>query len=220
MQGPSAWQPWGGNETVTFRHPSVVERIEGTSERVLIEVARCDGRRDQSVGRRVPKNMWDEGELWVDKAQAVEHHCLHRLAGGHQTPFWVLLGGLINALSDAEFCKHARDQAQRISDVTVVGLWHEISSFEEILLLPQNYSNFSGCTRPAPARHRKSALRPVGPGASHQPAPPTEWITIPVPAIVSQERFDAAQARLDQNTQMALINNTSYTYLLWSVVEP
>lgn len=77
---------------------------------------------------------------------------------------------------------------------------------------------YSGRTRPAPARHRKSALRPVGPGASHQPAPPTEWIIIPVPAIISQELFDAAQARLDQNTQMARRNNTAHAYLLRGLV--
>ena len=58
----------------------------------------------------------------------------------------------------------------------------------------------------------------MGPGASHQPAPPTEWITIPVPAIVSQELFDAAQARLDQNTQMARRNNTAHAYLLRGLV--
>jgi len=77
---------------------------------------------------------------------------------------------------------------------------------------------YSGRTRPAPARHRKSALRPVGPGASHQPAPPAEWIAIPVPAIVSQELFDAAQARLDQNTQRARRNNTAHAYLLRGLV--
>src|SRR5882724_10618078 len=49
-----------------------------------------------------------------------------------------------------------------------------------------------GRTRPAPARSRKSALQPVGPGESHQPAPPEEWLAIPVPAIVSQDTFEAA----------------------------
>ena len=29
-------------------------------------------------------------------------------------------------------------------------------------------------------------------GHSHQPTPPEEWIAVPVPAIVSQEAFDAA----------------------------
>ena len=43
-----------------------------------------------------------------------------------------------------------------------------------------------GRTRSAPARSRKSALQPVGPGESHQPAPPEEWLAIPVPAIVGR----------------------------------
>jgi site-specific DNA recombinase len=75
-----------------------------------------------------------------------------------------------------------------------------------------------GRTRPAPARRRKSALQPVGPGASQQPAPPEEWIAIPVPAIISQETFEAAQARLDRNSQMARRNNTAHEYLLRGVV--
>jgi site-specific DNA recombinase len=42
---------------------------------------------------------------------------------------------------------------------------------------------YSGRTRPVPARRRKSALQPVGPGQSAQPAPADEWIAVPVPAI-------------------------------------
>lgn len=77
---------------------------------------------------------------------------------------------------------------------------------------------YSGRTQPSPARKRKSALQPVGPGQSHQPAPPEEWIAITVPAIVSQETFDIAQARLSQNKQMARRNNSSHDYLLRGLV--
>ena len=37
----------------------------------------------------------------------------------------------------------------------------------------------SGKSRPVPARQRKSALRPVGPGVSHRPTPPEDWVPIP-----------------------------------------
>jgi site-specific DNA recombinase len=77
---------------------------------------------------------------------------------------------------------------------------------------------YTGRTHPAPARRRKSALRPVGPGESHQPAPVEEWISIPVPAIISQATFELAQARLDQNKQMARRNNTAHDYLLRGLV--
>jgi site-specific DNA recombinase len=69
-----------------------------------------------------------------------------------------------------------------------------------------------------PARIRQSALRPVGPGHSHRPAPPEEWIAIPVPAIISQETFAAAQARLARNTQMARRHNTTHDYWLRGLV--
>ena len=62
---------------------------------------------------------------------------------------------------------------------------------------------YSGRTRPTPARRRKSALQPVGPGQSQQPTTAEEWIAVPVPAIINQETFEAAQSRLDRNVQMA-----------------
>lgn len=77
---------------------------------------------------------------------------------------------------------------------------------------------YSGRTCPAPARVRPSALRPVGPGQTRRPAPPEDWIPIPVPAIVSEETFAAVQARLARNTQMARRNNTTHAYLLRGLV--
>jgi site-specific DNA recombinase len=77
---------------------------------------------------------------------------------------------------------------------------------------------YSERTRPVPARIRRSALRPVGPGYSHRPAPPEEWIAIPVPAIVSPGTFATAQARLARNTQMARRHNTTHDYLLRGLV--
>jgi site-specific DNA recombinase len=77
---------------------------------------------------------------------------------------------------------------------------------------------YSGRTRPAPARRRKSALQPVGSGQSDQPAPAEEWIAVLVPAIISEATFEAAQRRLDRNVQMARRNNTTYEYLLRGLV--
>ena len=71
---------------------------------------------------------------------------------------------------------------------------------------------YSGRTRPAPARRRKSALQPVGSGQSQQPAPAAEWIAVPVPASLSAETFAAAQHRLARNVHMARRNNTTYEY--------
>jgi site-specific DNA recombinase len=77
---------------------------------------------------------------------------------------------------------------------------------------------YSGRTRPVPARRRKSALQPVGPGESRSSTPQEDWIGIPVPAIVSQEMYDAAQQRLDENKQMARRNNHRHDYLLRGLV--
>ena len=77
---------------------------------------------------------------------------------------------------------------------------------------------YSGRTRPVPARQRRSALLPVGKGQSIQPTPPEEWIAVSVPAIIDQEIFEAAQARLEKNQNMARRNNKSHNYLLRGLV--
>src|SRR5438552_6592412 len=56
-------------------------------------------------------------------------------------------------------------------------------------------------TRVVPARRRKSALLPVGPGQSHAPRPPQDWITVPAPQLASEETFAQVQAKLDVNQQ-------------------
>ena len=77
---------------------------------------------------------------------------------------------------------------------------------------------YSGRTQPIPARRRKSALSPVGRGQSIQPTPSEEWIEVSVPGIIDQEIFDAAQARLERNRNMARRNNKSHNYLLRGLV--
>ena len=88
------------------------------------------------------------------------------------------------------------------------------------ILRNSSYAGTAYCGRshPVPARQRKSALLPVGPGISQQSTQPDDWIPIPVPSLISQETFDAAQARLDRNKQMARRNNDAHEYLLRGLV--
>jgi site-specific DNA recombinase len=72
-------------------------------------------------------------------------------------------------------------------------------------------------TRVAPARQRKSAMLPAGPGLSHAPRPPEDWMEVPVPQIVSEETFAQVQAKLDTNQQSAA-RNTRHEYLLRALV--
>jgi len=107
--------------------------------------------------------------------------------------------------------------AKRLSDAQIPTprgskRWH-VASVRGMLRSP-TYTGvaYSGRTRPAPARRRKSALQPVGSGQSQQPAPAEAWMAVPVPAIISEETFEAAQRRLDRNVQMARRHNTTYAY--------
>jgi len=79
---------------------------------------------------------------------------------------------------------------------------------------------FIGRYRVARARHRQSALRPVGHEHGGHPATgPQEWEAVAqVPAIITQDQFDLVQAKLAQNQQYARRNNTAHPYLLRALV--
>ena len=75
----------------------------------------------------------------------------------------------------------------------------------------------SNRTQVAPARRRKSAMLPAGPGQSHAPRPEEDWIAVPVPPVVSEEIFAQVQAKLDASQQCAA-RNTRHEYLLRALV--
>jgi site-specific DNA recombinase len=56
-------------------------------------------------------------------------------------------------------------------------------------------------------------------GTPRRTRPREEWIAVaPVPAVVTQERFDRVQDKLAQNQQFARRNNTTHPYLLRALV--
>src|SRR4029453_14912137 len=72
----------GGNEAIEGRHAKVIEGIEGTPEGVIIELAGLNARGNEARDRFILKKMGDQVELFVDKAEAVEHHVYR------STVFW------------------------------------------------------------------------------------------------------------------------------------
>jgi site-specific DNA recombinase len=75
----------------------------------------------------------------------------------------------------------------------------------------------SGRLRTTPAQRRKSALEPIGKGASTRAHPSEEWITVPVPALVTAEQFGLVARRLAAN-QRAARRSTTHPYLLRGLV--
>jgi site-specific DNA recombinase len=75
----------------------------------------------------------------------------------------------------------------------------------------------SGRLRTTPARRRKSALEPIDKGQSTRAHPSEEWITVPVPALVTAEQFEGVQRRLAANQRSARRSTTHPTcYGGWS----
>ncbi len=70
------------------------------------------------------------------------------------------------------------------------------------------------------ARIRRSATHPIGqPRQTAEELPANEWILVAtIPALISQEQFDLAQAKLAQNQTFAKRNNRSHDYLLRALV--
>ena len=79
---------------------------------------------------------------------------------------------------------------------------------------------YANRTRVRAARVRRSATHPLGrPRDSQVAVPPGEWIAVAtVPAVVSRELFDRAQAKIVANRSFATRNNTATDYLLRALV--
>lgn len=77
---------------------------------------------------------------------------------------------------------------------------------------------FGHRTRATTARTRHSALVPVGSGRTHVARPEDEWLPVAVPALIAEETFARAQAKLAQNRAQASRNNTANQYLLRALV--
>jgi hypothetical protein len=112
----------GGNEAVECRHPQGVEGIEAAPEGVILAMAGLHAWGNETCERLMLETMRAAGALVGEKAQTVAHHGLDRMASGHKPRFRVLRGGSSNDCRDPEFCKHARDQPQGISDRCAVRL--------------------------------------------------------------------------------------------------
>src|SRR5919197_60835 len=111
----------------------------------------------------------------------------------------------------------ARLTRRQVPTPTGKPVWRP-SSIRQLLTNPAYKGQAaSGRLRTTPARRRKSALAPVGRGVSTRAHPPQEWITVPVPALVSAEQFDLVQRRLAANQRSAR-RSTTHPYLLRGLV--
>ncbi len=79
---------------------------------------------------------------------------------------------------------------------------------------------YAGRTQSRDAKVRRSATHPIGrPHGTAAPVPEGEWIEVgTVPAVVTREQFDRAQAKLAANLSFSARNNKIGTYLLRSLV--
>jgi len=102
----------------------VMERIQGTPQRVTIQVRGCAPLGDEPVGWFVLNNQRHEIPWLLHKTQAVEDHSLDGVAHGDQAILWVLLRGVVNDRANATFIEHPGYQAEMIQALSAIWLWH------------------------------------------------------------------------------------------------
>ena len=78
---------------------------------------------------------------------------------------------------------------------------------------------YANRTQAVPAKQRRSPLQPIGANESSRPRDPSEWVFVTqIEAIIETELFEAVQAKLAHNRQLASRNNKVHSYLLRSLV--
>ena len=68
-------------------------------------------------------------------------------------------------------------------------------------------------------RLRAKTIAPRHPNSSKQDLPPSAWVSIPVPAIISAELFAAAQEQLARNVRLAQRHARGHRYLLQGLLQ-
>ena len=97
--------------------------------------------------------------------------------------------------------------------------WNQSTVYDLLTNPAYTGTVYAGRTRCVDAQVRQSALRPVGHKRASRMTPPADWIFVAqVPPIVSQDQFDAVQAKLAHHRRFARRHNTTHPYLLRNLV--
>jgi site-specific DNA recombinase len=113
--------------------------------------------------------------------------------------------------------------AKRLTDLDVPtpgGKSRRSASTVRSILTNHAYAGvaYANRLRVVPSKRRRSALQPIGKGASAIQRPQEEWIPIPTPVVVPQTVFDQVQVKLSLNRQASFRNNKAHQYLLRGLV--
>ena len=155
--------------------------------------------------RLAPDRPRDPAGVWVEESEAAIVREIYAL---YTQDDYSLLG----------LASHL--QQQGVPTPSGKKIW-SISTLRAILRQPAYLGQiYARRYRYRAARIRRSATHPIGqPQQTAEELPPEEWILVAnIPAIITQEAFDLAQAKLAQNQSFAKRNNKSHQYLLRALV--
>jgi site-specific DNA recombinase len=194
-----------------------VARWRNTSGRMTLERMRRGRQRKLRAGlllpwsrppygyRLSPDRPRDPAGVWVEVTEAT---VVQEIFARYVRPEGTLLGVAKSLHTEGIPSPRGQDYWQK-------------STIEGILTNPVYLGQVvAGRLRTRIPRQRQSPLLPVG---RYKKAtvvvPQSEWLRVAtIPALISQEQFDQAQAKLAQNKQRARRNNTRHEYLLRALV--
>jgi hypothetical protein len=108
---PEALSGRDRNETVEVCHASRIERVQGASQRIIMEMPGFDSGGDAALCGFVLKEHRHQVELLVHKAQPIEDHRFDGMTHSDKPGLWGLLQHPVEHIANAEFVVHPGDKA-------------------------------------------------------------------------------------------------------------
>jgi hypothetical protein len=109
-----------GYEAVEFGDPIGIERIQGPTEGVIVELRGSNTGRNEAVGGFILEKPGDEVERLLNTPQAIEHHRFDGFPDSEVPQFRVLVGGSVDDVAQAEFVEHASHKTEVVQHLAMV----------------------------------------------------------------------------------------------------
>jgi hypothetical protein len=108
------------DKTLEGCYPIAIEGIQGTTERLIVQLLGGHTGREESGGGLILEKPGDEVERLSDTPQAIEPHRVDRFTSREVPQFRGLLRGLSHDIANAECVKQARHTAEMVEDLAAV----------------------------------------------------------------------------------------------------
>ena len=115
---PEALRRRGSNETVELRDAIRIERIQSTSQCIIMEMLGIDSGGDEALGGFILKKLRDEVELLIHTTKPIKDHRFDGVAHGNHGGLWIVLYRSVKHVANTKFVKHPSHETEMVQDLT------------------------------------------------------------------------------------------------------